>query len=219
MPSQNLVSRLADLSQSFRFRWWICGLVIALSGCVGGPARVQPPSIDADSAGKLAIAQFDTNDTDSLTSEELFSVPAFDLKRLDADQNGSLTADEITARIRQWQDSNVGMVTYDLRLSLNGKPLAGATVMLEPLSFLGDGILAAEGVSGEDGLAILSVDPAHRPHANIEVLQCGFYRIRVSKKKGTQETIPARYNVNTELGCEVAPDIRTENAVLELKSK
>jgi hypothetical protein len=35
----------------------------------------------------------------------------------------------------------------------------------------------------------------------------GLYRVKVSKQVGGRETIPARYNSQTELGCEVATDI------------
>jgi len=34
----------------------------------------------------------------------------------------------------------------------------------------------------------------------------GLYRVRISKKVDGQETIPARYNTETELGVEVAQD-------------
>ena len=54
------------------------------------------------------------------------------------------------------------------------------------------------------GTANLDVSDEDRPHPNAHGAQHGLYLVRISKKVDGQETIPAKYNEQTTLGCEVA---------------
>jgi hypothetical protein len=73
---------------------------------------------------------------------------------------------------------------------------------LEPEKFLGSGVKPASGVTDRDGSAALKAEGQDLPG-----VQFGFYRVRISKKDGQgRETLPARYNTQTTLGCEIAPD-------------
>ena len=49
----------------------------------------------------------------------------------------------------------------------------------------------------------------------------GLYRVRISKKVDGKETLPARYNTATELGREIAANIRDNrgNVIFHLTSK
>jgi hypothetical protein len=90
--------------------------------------------------------------------------------------------------------------------TLDGRPLSGAEVIFEPESFLGEDIKAAVGES-TSGLATVTVPKDQRPMKDTPPgLQPGLYRVRVSLKKAGQETIPAKYNTETTLGQEIAPD-------------
>jgi hypothetical protein len=51
-----------------------------------------------------------------------------------------------------------------------------------------------------------------------EVIPLGFYRVEVSKKNSAdQETIPTRYNMNTVLGQEIAPDVEGKGSILTVR--
>src|SRR5262249_39745768 len=123
------------------------------------------------------------------------------LKRLDKNNDGRLTADEIEARLSFFQSQGMlgGVVA---EVTLDGDPVEGATVTLEPEKFLGPAFKPASGITDAGGGAILRVEGATH-----ELIPHGYYRVRVSKKNSRgQETIPARYNVNTVLGHEAGPE-------------
>jgi len=124
---------------------------------------------------------------------------------IDGDGDGALTGDEIAARIKTWLDSGLGMTMYGCQVSLDGKPLDGATVTLEPEPFLGDVLHPASGVTDAGGIAQLSVAEQHRPKPTLLGVTSGFYSIRVTRD-GSGTPIPARYNSATKLGCEVGSD-------------
>ena len=117
--------------------------------------------------------------------------------KIDTDGDGMLTAEEIAARIQYWLDSPTVVNTCDPLITLNGRLLVGATVTFEPEKFLGPAYSVSEGTSDEYGRAyIKGPDPMYPG------LQLGFYRVKISKVVNGRETIPARYNSNTELGHE-----------------
>ena len=90
-----------------------------------------------------------------------------------------------------------------------------------PEKFLGPNLQPATGTTGEQGLAMLSVAKDKLPNPNYSGVHVGLYRIEVSKQNGGSETIPARYNVNTQLGQEVAQGVAVLQGPLplDLKSK
>ena len=78
--------------------------------------------------------------------------------------------------------------------------------------------MPASAVSSERGVAAFSVAEEHRPYANVAVVHCGFYDLRISKVVDGKETIPEKYNRKTTLGYEIAPDKRNAEVVIELES-
>ena len=62
------------------------------------------------------------------------------------------------------------------------------------------------------------MDPELKDYPGIYV---GLYRVRISKKVNGKETLPARYNTETELGREIATNIRDSrgNIMFHLTSK
>src|SRR5207253_10852291 len=124
------------------------------------------------------------------------------LKKIDKNGDGRLDASEIADRLTSFQQSGVQVLAVTCRVVLNGAPVTGATVRLIPEKFLGDGIKPASGVTDSSGAVSLNAE-------GLPGVYCGFYRIEVSKKDpGGTETVPARYNTQTVLGQEVAPDMR-----------
>src|SRR5688572_2222844 len=98
--------------------------VLMLAGCSGGPARVLPPSIDADGAGRSALSQYDADRDGSLSEAELEKVSS--IKRLlrlyDTDNDRKISAQEIADRIGEWQDTKVALITVQCLVRMNGQP-------------------------------------------------------------------------------------------------
>lgn len=120
---------------------------------------------------------------------------------------------EIAARLAQYQADKVGLTFVMGQVTLDGRPLGGATVTLVPENFMGPAVKAAKGTTGADGACSFQTDGAE-----VGGVQCGVFRIELSKKDaGGKETLPARYNANTTLGVEVWMGIR--DVTLNLKSR
>ena len=192
-----------------------------IAGCTSQPSRVVPPSISPQQAAQTAMAEYDTNGDGVLDSAELEKSPALKsaLKDIDKDGDGKISSDEIAKRIEQWQASRIGLMPFSCRVTLDGKPLAEATVTLVPEKFLGSNVQPATGVTGEQGMAMLSVAKDKLADPKLSGVHVGLYRIEVSKQQGGSETIPARYNVNTQLGQEVAQGVAVLQGPLPLNIK
>ena len=54
----------------------------------------------------------------------------------DTTGDGKITADKIDARIKGWLDQKIGRLPLRCKITHNGEPLVGATVIFEPGSFL-----------------------------------------------------------------------------------
>ena len=191
-------------------RLLVCALLaMATAGCSGRPARVKPPHINAASAGAAAVAAYDTDGDGAIAGSELDRAPPLQssLDSVDSNQDGKVTAEEISGRIEAWQATRVGVLVLFSRVTLDGKPLDGATVTLEPSPFLGDGVKLATGVTGAAGMTSLTIDEQFRVAPEARGVQCGWYLVRISKQQDGQEMLHARYNSETTLGCEVAPDL------------
>jgi hypothetical protein len=130
---------------------------------------------------------------------------AFD--RIDANHDGKLALDELAARHAFWTTPITSSVSPELRITYKGHPLTLATVRLEPDPCMGEGFVPVEGKTDLQGVARPKVD-AGQP------VSCGLYLVRVSKHEAGRETIPAKYNSQSELGCEIAMGDRAHREVL-----
>ena len=181
-----------------------------LASCSFGPSRVTQPGINASSAGSQAVETYDKNSDGVISGGELEQAPALKaaLKRLDTNSDKGVSADEITARIEKWQEMRTGLMGFGFTVTLDGRPLEGATVTFEPEPFLGDEIklaMATTDMFGTGGPSIpkeLRANPSTPPG-----IQIGLYRVKISKVVGGKELIPRKYNEDTTLGQEAAPDV------------
>jgi hypothetical protein len=183
--------------------------LLAALGCSSGPSAVTPPDIDAGDAASQAMEMYDKDGDGTIAGSELDAAVGLKaaMATLDANKDGSVQEDEISQRIDSWQASGVGVVALNCSVRLDGRPLEGAKVVFEPEPFLGDDIQTAEGETSPVGSTIISVPKANRPTADTPPgVQLGFYRVRISKEVAGKEAIPAKYNTETTLGQEVAPD-------------
>lgn len=196
-----------------------CGLAVigAFSGC--GPRAILPPKIDAAAASQAAISKYDRDGDGVLSAEELKQSPALAASHCDVNGDRKVTADEIVSRIDKWQTDRVGLITFHVQVTLNGKPLSDALVKLIPEDFIAGQIQPAQGTTNEVGLADIGMDPSQLREdlQGTPLMHCGIYRVEITHP---QRKIPAQYNVETILGHEVAMDtIDIPYTVFALKSQ
>jgi hypothetical protein len=176
-------------------------------GCSRAP--VTAPELDPDEAAQQALAEFDANQDGSLDTAELERCPGLRAAQsaIDTDRNGQLTESEIAARLESYISGELVVTTFPCQVFFDGQPLAGAEVTLLPEPFLGPALKPATGVTGDGGNAVLSV--AEVQERGFAGVYCGLYRIQVSWRNAAgTEALPAKYNSQTTLGQEVAPDVR-----------
>jgi hypothetical protein len=160
---------------------------------------------------------YDTNHDDRLDATELERCPALknSLARFDKDGDGCLSADEIASRLSSYGKGKVGLIAVSCKVYLDRRPLAGAHITFIPEAFLGSTFKQATGVTNESGKAAMAVK-----ESNLFGVPAGLYRIEVSKKDASdREMLPARYNAQTTLGQEVAPDLPGSGITLRLGSR
>ena len=197
-----------------------CCLVAGIVGCSGRPARVPPPSVDAAIAGQQAIDTYDQDGNGALSREELQACPSLlgSFGSLDTDSSDDLISSEIEARIQGWLQSKAGLVSCRLRIMLDGRPLSGAEVVLEPVSFLAAGVLPASGVTTRQGYVQLSVPKEHLPAPTIQAMNWGFYDVKVMGQAGENGGANSDLGEGQSLGVEVTALGKNE-AVIKLRSK
>jgi hypothetical protein len=183
----------------------VCLGAMAGWGCSRGPSPIRPPAIDAAAAGKRAIKRYDTDGDGLIRGAELDQAPALKaaIENLDTDGNGGVSAQEITARVKAWQETKVGKISLSCTVAYRGRRLEGATVRFVPEEFLGDEIRTATGRTDEYGVAVLSVPLDPNDPGDVSGVHYGLYRVEITKE---DMNIPARYNTETTLGQEVADD-------------
>lgn len=179
-------------------------MVIA-AGCASGPARVTAPRIDAAWAASAAVRLCDRDGNGTVSPSEATASPglAAAFERIDTTHDGGLSAAEIAARIADWANHGVGIVTPSIQVTLDGKPLANARVELLPEPYVARWLKPANAAVALSGNCSPSLPPADLPQGLRRGMNCGFYTVRV-----THPTlkVPARYNEESILGIEVRPD-------------
>lgn len=200
--------------------WYQAGLVLTLliSGCSGGSERVKPPKISVSSATSQALELYDTNHDGKLTQEELIKCPGvlIGLEGYDVNHDKAIDAQEFRDHLTHLLKNGTGATQLACNVTYQGAPLAGAKIVLEPESYLGNDIQAAEGVTNSYGAADVGMPPDNAPAAlkNMKLIQYGTFKVRV-----THPTIkiPAKYNTETTLGYETIPGQPSVNFVLTTK--
>lgn len=180
-------------------------LLLTCAGCSGSPARVHAPEFDPAAAAAKAIELHDKNGDSRLSQEELADCAGLRvlLARCDANADKALERDEVAAGVQTWVDDRLGMVQVGFRVLLDGQPLPGAEVSLEPEPSLAETIPTAQGTASDAGSGDLQSDPQTLPEQvrQLRVVRPGVYRVRITHPT---RKIPARYNTQTELGLEVS---------------
>ena len=187
---------------------WSAAL-LAILGCSSGPSRIEPPSIDADDAASQAMEMFDKDGDGSIAGSELDAAPALkaSMATLDTNKDDAVQEDEIVQRIESWQATGAGITSISVLVTMNGRPLDNAEITFEPTPFLGNEVKPAVGLTSPRGITSPTILKENRPTPDTPAgMQYGFYRVRISKKSGGTESIPAKYNAKTELTADVTED-------------
>lgn len=194
---------------------WAAAQLLLLGGCSMEPPRVEQPAMNPDRIAADALSQYDANKDGKIADAELEKCPSLksSLARLDTNKDGGLQAEEIADRIRAYQKRRTGVYQVIGHLTLDGKPLDGATVTVTPEKFMGSTVEPAVATSANGMIrpAISGLD--------VHGLRCGFYRITVSlKNAGGQETIPGEFTTpESVLGVEMGPGAPAVEASWEVK--
>jgi hypothetical protein len=185
-----------------------------MAGCQRDATSVHvAPSVgNPKTIGAQAIAKYDANGDGFLAGDELKAFPGllWDSSKFDRDGDSRVSSKEIADRVSQWLDQGVGLVSFNCRVTVNGRPLESAVVKLEPEEFLRPNVKDAVGYTNSRGSAIVSLASDDLPEGSKQrkVVQPGLYKVRITHP---EVRLPRRYNEQTELGCEVAFDLnRTE---------
>lgn len=182
---------------------WI-GLL--LGGCSRSGGDIALPEWNPSAAAGQALTTYDSNGDHKLSPDELKKCPGLlaSLSRVDRDGDGTISGDELTAKLKEIQDQQAALVEVMCVVTRGGQPLEGATVAFEPESFMGDGFKPAKAITGPDGVAFPTVAEEEIPaeyRGRVHGMHCGVFRVLVTHP---HVEIPARYNTQTELGRVVA---------------
>jgi hypothetical protein len=194
-------------------RVWLLALLPLLA--LGCAKRVEIPRINPKALADKALAEYDSNKDGYLDAKELERCPGLKtaLPRFDKDKDGRFSRAELEEYFALWVESKIGLQQVSCRVTLDGRPLAGATVLLEPEAFMGGNVKPAKGVTDENGETRFQIDGAPQTGCNL-----GIYRVRITKTADGKEVVPARYNSNTQLGIEVSSWLRGRT-VFSLQSR
>ena len=168
--------------------------IVALIFLIGCSSTSAPPErYDAAKSAQLAFETYDVNKDGTLSAQELKQSPALEsaMNRLDKDNSGSVSAEEISQRIQAYE-SQSNFVGVMVQLKSGRHPVEMATVTFEPESFMGANFQSFTGVSSSGGVVNLVGQEKQTPG-----LPLGFYRVTI-KRDGGAETIH---------GCEIADDV------------
>ncbi len=189
--------------------------VIGACGCGTGDNRVDVPGFDPQADAAEAISAGDANQDGMLSAEELSRSPGLRaaMAAIDRDGNGGIDAVELAARLQSYVDDKIGLLSLSCEVSLDGAPLDGATVEFIPEQFLADVLQPARGKTRRDGAG-----PIKLADGSLPGIAPGIYRVKISKRAGDREMLPAHYNEQTELGFEVSNSDGGKPARFRLRS-
>ena len=168
--------------------WWI-------PGC--GPQFAAPPARQTPAAAAAkALAAYDTDGDASLDKRELEASPSLLAARLrlDANKDGKVSAGELAARLEAHHGMSDFIATV-IRVTRNGKPVAGVPVTLTADPFFGADDPVYSGVTDEHGTALVALVGGGMQG----LVPPGFYTVDVTGDE------PAKR------GCEIADDVPSTN--------
>src|SRR5262245_55252896 len=138
----------------FPTRIGILGLtLLPLAGCSSSSTPLTAPNYDPAAIAQAAMAQLDKNKNGQIDGPELDACPALRRALTVIDKNGdkAISAAELQQRVELY--ARQGLISLSCTVTLDGRPLEGATVTFEPEPFMGPGLKSATAVADKAGLA------------------------------------------------------------------
>lgn len=194
---------------------------LILSGCgLSGGTRIDAVTFDANAMADKAFAEYDADQDGMIAGSELKIAASLNtaLGEIDTSGDKKISKEEMVACIEAWNAAGPNLTSVECVFTVEGVPLSGATVTLEPESFLGPEITTATAVTDASGVGYMVAQEA-KDKGFPEGMRLGFYKVRVSKLKGGEESIPAKYNESTTLGRAISPNDRLSSYQFQLKRK
>jgi hypothetical protein len=186
-----------------------CGATAAamiLAGC-SSPGAV---GVDPESAAARAMELYDANKDGALDAEELKKSPSIAAAQTayDANGDGRIETGEISQRLARLFAGKFNLAEVDITVTVDGQPLSGATVQLQPAEFVGSGMEPAKGVTDATGTVRPTIAAEQLPaeFRSSPLVQFGPYVVEVTHP---ERALPARYNSASELGMDVDPTSRS----------
>lgn len=196
---------------------WLLTALALVPACSGGPTPVELPDVSPGAAADRALQQYDADGDGVLSRAELAACPAMlaAMDHYDRDRSGTVSKEEIADRISSWQRGGIAIVQLICKVTRDGRPVEGATVRLNPEPFLGGEIKPAVGTTRKGGMAVMEIPAEELPSdmKDVRGVHCGVYKVEITHP---QQSIPARYNSETQLGHEVARDFGTPYATFDI---
>ncbi|HEX6960651.1 MAG TPA: hypothetical protein VF175_02200 [Lacipirellula sp.] len=148
---------------------------------------------------------YDANGDGSLSKEELVKAPGIlaRLEAYDANTNEAVEPEELQRHLERLLN-RTGGTQLNIIVLHKGRPLRGATVVMEPEPYLGDQIQKAEAVTDGAGVAEMAIPPEYAPEhlRRLKTVHYGTFKVRITHPS---VQLPAKYNTETELGYETEP--------------
>lgn len=175
--------------------------VVMAGGCnTASPGSILRTGTPAEAAAK-AMELHDSNKDGKLDKLELAATSslASSLRHIDANRDGAVSLAELQARF-EGHDAMADLASFDVQITANRAPLAGAEVTFAAEPFMGEGKQAYVGATGDNGMCGLKGQTANVPGVPV-----GFYQVRI---------VHAASGVDVTRGCEVATDLPTANRMV-----
>lgn len=177
----------------------------ALVGCSGRASRIEAPAIDPQGAAEQAMGLYDADADGNLSEAELKKCPAIQsaLTIYDTNSDKAVTSEEIAARLQRLLDERNGLLMLHAMVTLDKRPLSGATIKFVPEAIVAEAIKPAQGQTDANGRCMPAIAPedSPTPSRSVQAIQPGLYRVEITH---SSKTLPPRYNVNSELGVDVS---------------
>jgi hypothetical protein len=160
------------------------------------------PHIDPSTAATKALELLDKNSDSFIDQQELAASPglAEGRSRVDIDQDGRISSDELAARFAYWNQSISRIVCPELEITLNRRPVPMAQVVFLPEPFLADWLEEVQASTDEFGRC------TPRISRDLPGVNMGYYRVQVTKQRGGKQLVAAQFNTQTQIGVEFCDD-------------
>lgn len=153
-----------------------------MSGC-GGPARVPGTSWPTDELIDGPLREMDANGDELLSVQEISGAPGLlsDFDFIDSDHDDALSREELRARLKAVNETRVGIVAVDVRVSKAGRPLRNTDLVFEPDAWFKGYVAPARGKTDGGGVVRPTTDGSDLPG-----VRPGFYTVRMEQSNGEE---------------------------------